>query len=408
MRIFELALGVWLIAATWLSVTVSLVMPRGMRSSYTRFIHSAVRWPFQAVADRFRNYDTKDRALAWAAPLAILVTLISWLVLFLVGYGLLLAGASGLGFDPAFREAGSSLFTLGFASTARDRLTALDFIAAATGPVVIGLQIGYLPALYSAYSRREAEVTLLQSRAGIPAWGPEILVRHVQVTGLINSLPELYRGWERWAAEVSESHTSYPVLIHFRSPQPNRNWLIALLAVMDAAALELALNPGNISAQGSIRIGLRGGFTCLRDIARMEGIPYNADPDPDSDIHLTYDEFSQGIDMLRYAGYPIERSPQEAWPHFRGWRVNYESTAYALAYMIDAVPAPWSGPRRTPGQIVKVRTPRDRQPSRGVPEASSEAPKIARPASASVTVSSSSSPSSASSSTPIRTPSDGT
>ena len=397
MRIFELALGAWLIAATWLSVVVSLVVPRGLRSSYTRFVHAAVRWPFQLLADRCRAYETKDRVLAWAAPLAILVTLISWLALFLAGYGLLLAGVSGLGLDPAFREAGSSLFTLGFASSSRDRLTFLDFCAAATGPVVIGLQIGYLPALYAAYSRRETEVTLLQSRAGVPAWGPEILSRHVQVVGLLDSLPELYRGWERWAAEVSESHTSYPVLIHFRSPQPYRNWLIALLAVMDAAALELALNPR--ATQGSIRIGLRGGFTCLRDIARMEGIPHESDPDPDSEIALTYEEFAQGIDMLRYAGYPIERTPQEAWPHFRGWRVNYESTAYALAYKIDAVPAPWSGPRRTPGQTVKVRTPRDRQPTRGLPAPPSDAtaasgsapPAEAEKATASATTSSASS-----------------
>ncbi|MBS2963613.1 hypothetical protein KGA66_11180 [Actinocrinis puniceicyclus] len=373
MRILELAVGAGIVAATWLSLVASLVMPRGLRSSYTRLVHGAVRWPFQFAADRCHTYDAKDRALAWAAPLGILVTLISWLAFFLAGFGLLLAGASGLSLNGAFREAGSSLFTLGFASSARDRLTFLDFAAAATGPVAIALQIGYLPALYSAYSRREAEVTLLQARAGVPAWGPEILSRHVQVVGLRENLPDLYRGWERWAAEISESHTNYPVLIHFRSPQPNRNWLIALLAVMDAAALELALNPSNRDA-GAIRIGLRGGFTCLRDIAHMERIPYDPDPDPDSDIQLSFEEFSQGIDMLRYGGYPTERSPEEAWPHFRGWRVNYEATAYALAYRIDAVPAPWSGPRRTPGQLVRVRTPRDRQPTKGVPAETSTTP----------------------------------
>lgn len=368
MRIFELALGAGVVAAAWLSVVASLVMPRGLRSSYTRLVHGVVRWPFQFLADRCSTYDAKDRVLAWAAPMAILVTLISWLGLFLVGFGLLLAGASGLGFNAAFREAGSSLFTLGFASSDRDRLTFLDFCAAASGPVAIGLQIGYLPALYTAYSRREAEVTLLQARAGVPAWGPEILYRHVQVTGLLENLPDLYRGWERWAAEISESHTNYPVLIHFRSPQPNRNWLIALLAVMDAAALELAINPNNPNS-GAMRIGLRGGFNCLRDIAHMERIPYDPDPDPDSDIQLTYADFCQGIDILRYGNYPMERGPEEAWPHFRGWRVNYEATAYALAYRIDAVPAPWSGPRRTPGQIVRVSTPRDRQPTKGVPAA---------------------------------------
>ena len=168
MKIFELALGVALVTATWLSVLVSLVVPRGLRSFYTRTVHKMVRQPFQFTADRCRTYEAKDRVLAWAAPLGILVTLTSWLGLFLIGYGLLLAGASDLGFNAALREAGSSVFTLGFASSDRDRLTALDFLAAVTGPVTIGLQVGYLPALYNAYSHRETEVTLLQARAGVP------------------------------------------------------------------------------------------------------------------------------------------------------------------------------------------------------------------------------------------------
>jgi hypothetical protein len=185
-------------------------------------------------------------------------------------------------------------------------------------------------------------------------------VRHVQVPGLITQLPALYQGWERWAAQIAESHTSYPVLIHFRSPRASRNWLIALLAIMDAAALELALNPSK--PKGTMRMALRAGFTCLREISDVEGIPYDADPDPDGEIQLSLADFNQGLDMLRHAGYPMERSPEEAWAHFRGWRVNYEAVAYELAYRIDAVAAPWSGPRRTQRQVLRVNTPYDRQP----------------------------------------------
>lgn len=360
MRILVLIAGLAVIVGTWVSVLATLVIPRGLRSRHTRAVRDAVRWPFQLVADRCRSYDTKDRVLAWAAPMSILASLLTWLGVFVVGFGMILSAGGDLSFAAGLREAGSSVFTLGFASGVRDRLTFVDFCAAATGPVVIGLLVGYLPALYGAYARREAEVTLLQSRAGAPAWGPEILVRHMQIPGLMEGLPELYRGWERWSAEVSESHASYPVLIHFRSPRATRNWLIALLAVLDAAALELALNPSNQNS--ALRLSLRGGFVCLRDIADVEGIAYDPDPDPDAGIGLTYAEFSQGIDMLRYGGYQMERTPEEAWPHFRGWRINYESTAYTLAYQIDAVPAPWSGPRRTPGQTLRVVTPVDRQP----------------------------------------------
>jgi hypothetical protein len=130
---------------------------------------------------------------------------------------------------------------------------------------------------------------------------------------------------------------------------------------MDAAALELALNPSKPKA--TMRMTLRAGFTCLREIADVEDIPYDSDPDPDSEIQLTYAEFSEGLDMLRYSGYPMERNAEDAWAHFRGWRVNYESLAYILAYRIDAIAAPWSGPRRTQRQVLAVRSPVDRQPS---------------------------------------------
>lgn len=361
-RILEIVLGSLVVLATWVSVVANLVVPRGLRSRYTRLIRDLVRVPFQAAADHCRTFESKDLILAWAAPLSILATLLSWLGLSVVGFGFVLAGVGGIDVGKGMLESGSSVFTLGFLSSSDSQQTFVDFCAAATGPVMIGLLVGYLPAMYSAYSQREAEVTMLQARAGVPAWGPEILMRHVQVPGLITQLTALYQGWERWAAQIAESHTSYPVLIHFRSPRATRNWLVALLAIMDAAALELALNPSKPKA--TMRMTLRAGFTCLREIADVEGIPYDVDPDPDSEIQLSYAEFSQGLDMLRYSGYPMERGPEDAWAHFRGWRVNYESLAYTLAYRIDAVAAPWSGPRRTQRQVLSVRTPVDRQPSR--------------------------------------------
>jgi hypothetical protein len=89
------------------------------------------------------------------------------------------------------------------------------------------------------------------------------------------------------------------------------------------------------------------GFRCLQQLATTVGIPYDPDPRPDAGIALSREEFDQGIARLQSVGFPIERTPDEAWPHFQGWRVNYESIAYRLAYAIDAVPAAWSGPRRS-------------------------------------------------------------
>jgi hypothetical protein len=359
LQVAAAAAGAFIVVGTASSVVRNLVTPRA-RSGLARWIAKSVRWPLWRLTER-RPYVKRDRILVYAAPLTILTVLVSWLILFIVGYGLLLFSVTRLGFGTSLREAGSSLLTLGFVTSARGQLTTLDYAAAITGPLVIGLQVGYLPALYGAYNRREAEVTMLDSRAGEPSWGPEILARHASISSLDN-LPDLYRGWERWAADVSESHANYPVLIFFRSQATMRNWLIALLSVMDSAALLLSLNPSR--PQGEPRMAARMGFVCLRDLARTVGLDFEPDPDPDGDIALTYDEYLQGIARLERSGFPMERTPEEAWPDFKGWRVNYESIAYRLAYIVDAVPALWSGPRRGPGGSLAPATPEDRRPTR--------------------------------------------
>jgi hypothetical protein len=318
-----------------------------------------VRGAFVFVAQRFERFETKDRVLALAAPIALLSTFGAWLVLALASYSLLIWGVASGPFGTAIRESCSSMFTLGIASSTRTGLTAVEFAAAATGPLVVALEIAYLPTIYNAFNRRETLVTMLESRAGIPAWGPEILARH-QLVGIVDNLPSFYGEWEQWAADVDESHSNYTVLASFRSPHPLRSWVLALLAVLDSAALYNALSPERVPSEA--RLCLRMGFTCLRDIATALKMPFNADPLPTDPIQLTFEQFRAGAERLRGAGFAVERSDEEAWPHFRGWRVNYESIAYALADFTIAAPAPWSGPRRYVRGTIEPKRPADRRP----------------------------------------------
>jgi hypothetical protein len=336
-----------------------LVVPRAMQSKLAKFVLHGTIWPFRFLARRSADYFRRDSLLAWGAPLSIITTLIVWLCLYQFGYALVVFGTSNLTFGNALRQAGSSLFTLGFASDTSIDLTAIDFVAAATGPIVIGLLIGYLPVLYGEYNRRETEVTMLDSRAGEPNWGPEILARHAAVNSMAN-LDDLFLSWERWAAEVSESHTNYPTLVWTRSQRPQRHWLIGLVSVMDAAAMQLSLNPSH--SQGRARIALRQGFVTLRDLARVEGILFDPDPDPDADIVLSEAEFVAACEYVARNGFPQDRTAEEAWPHFRGWRINYESIAYALAELLDAPPAKWSGERFGHLHEVEPNRPVNRQP----------------------------------------------
>jgi hypothetical protein len=353
------AAGVVVVLATVRSVVITLVVPRSVPSRVSVFVgRRVVRGWFVFLADRFSRWEDKDRILAYGGPVSLLAVFSVWLLLFVAGYGLMLWPVTDRSLWGALREGGSSVFTLGIASTVRPGATVLDFVAGATGLIVVALEIAYLPTIYAAFARRETLVTMLQGRAGTPAWGPEILARH-QVVGLLGSLPRLYRDWEQWGADVAESHTTYPVLVSFRSPRPLSSWVLALLAVLDAAALQLAFNPA--SAPTEARLCLRMGFNCLRDIADALNIPFDHDPLPTDPIMLTAEEFAAGVDRLTGVGFAMERTPEEAWPHFRAWRVNYESIAYALADSTNAVAGPWSGQRRRGATIDPVR-PVDRTP----------------------------------------------
>ena len=139
-----------------------------------------------------------------------------------------------------------------------------------------------------------------------------------------------------------------------------RSWVIAVLAVLDSAALYLARCPRG--APSEARLCMRMGFICLRDLASAMNIEYDPDPHPDGPLDLTYEEFADAWKRLDAVGFRAEREMEEAWPHFRGWRVNYEAIAYQLADMTDAPPALWSGPRHGHEEPIPPVRPVDRKP----------------------------------------------
>ena len=365
MQVLGAVVGAAVVIATWVSVLSVLVVPRQSRNRLNRLANKLVDRLFQAVTSHAHSYPARDRVLAVQAPAIILAQLAVWLLLFYCGFGLILQSFDPHGIRHAFAQAGSSLFTLGYAGPAGATLSGLDYLAAATGLVVIALQIGYLPTLYGAFNRRELEVTLLTARAGTPAWGPEILARTrfgftAEDDGPV--MDQFYLQWERWAADVSESHTNYQVLTRFRSPANYSSWLVALVAVMDSAALWLALSPGSAPTIEA-RLALRMGFSTLQAIARTYDLPVDDDPDPDAPLQLSYADYLAGIQRIASTSFRMERTPEQAWPDFRGWRVNYEAVAYALAYRLDSVPAPWTGPRRTGDQPMAPIRPANRLPT---------------------------------------------
>ncbi len=361
------ALGIVVIGFTSANVLFTMVLPRrpfGI-DRLGLWINRVVLVATSYLSRFASTYERKDSVLSPMGPFALLLQLVTWAGGLTVGFGLLIA-ATGHPMGDAFLQSLTSLFTVGAARVGGRPVVAVDITAGAVWVVIVALQIAYLPTLYGAFSRREALVALLESRAGLPAWGPEVLVRH-QLVGIIDTLPELYASWEEWAADVAESHTTYPVLLLFRSPEPWYSWVVGLLAVLDAAAIHLAVAPS--SASSKARLCLRMGFTLLDRIAIALGWEVDPDPSPEGPIALPYDEYEQAIGKLAEVGFPIERSAEESWPDFRGWRVNYEAVAYRLADRLTAPPAPWSGTRRhlRGGPVLPRRPPQRRPGQRATP-----------------------------------------
>jgi hypothetical protein len=353
------AAGIAILLLTAASVLGTLVVPRATAPRLTVLITAVVRRGFLLVTDRVNDYRSRDRIEALNGPALLMTLLVAWVGLVFLSFALLFWPFVS-GFGSALQVTGSSMFTLGFTTPRGAGPVALAFLCAMSGLLIVALQIAYLPTLYAAFNRRETLVTMLEFLGGVPAWGPEVLTRHRLIDNT-ERLGWLYERWTEWAADVSESHTTYPQLIYFRSPNPYRSWVVGLLAVMDAAALQLSLSP--LSAPGSARPLLRMGYVAMRELAGTVGVRVDPDPDPADPIQLGRSEYDEAVERLRSVGWEFEREPEEAWPHFHGWRVNYEAAAYGLALWLDAPPAPWSGPRRRGrGEVITPARPAHRVP----------------------------------------------
>ncbi len=353
------AFGLCLFALAWSSVVKTLLIPGNTRSLITRVVARGVLTGFRLCASRIASMRRRERVLAAGPPVFLVALLGCWIACLYAAYALILLPFSA-GPGTALRVSGSSLFTLGFATPDGPVPYGIVFVAAISGIAVIALMIGYMPTLYAAYNRRETLVTMLEALSGSPPWGPELLARQ-QLIGNTAYLARLYERWAEWAADVAESHTTYRTLIYFRSRGPRQAWPLALLAVLDAAALHLALCPD--SAPGEARPLLRVGFTAMRAVAETLGVRVNEDPHPADPLVLTREEFDMAVRHLAEAGWTLERPPDEAWPHFRGWRVNYETAAYNIAAHLDLPPAVWSGSRARLGAVAAMpQRPANREP----------------------------------------------
>jgi Ion channel len=246
MRLLAAIPGIALIVAILWDAFETIILPRRVarRFRLTRAFYQMVWAPWSALARSLHDRKRREKILGLFGPLSLLMLLALWAAGLILGYAILLwALDARLDIpDPTFFDyfylSGTTFFTLGFGDLV-PMLTLgrmLSVIEAANGFGLLAIVIGYLPVLYQAFSRREVNISLLDARAGSPSSATEMLRRHAE-SGNLGELGSVLHEWERWAAELLESHLSYPVLCYFRSQHDNQSWLAALTTVLDTCAL---------------------------------------------------------------------------------------------------------------------------------------------------------------------------
>lgn len=239
--------GILTLIILW-DVFETIILPRRVsrRIRLTRLYYMGSWTLASSAARRMRPGKLRERYLGFFGPLSLLMLFVVWGLFLIVGFAMihwaLGSRISINGGIPNFRTdlyfSGTTFFTLGLGDIAPHSplARALTVFEAGTGFGFLAIVIGYLPVIYQAFSRREANISLLDARAGSPPSASELLVRHGRDRSM-GALTDLLRDWERWSAELLESHLSYPVLVYFRSQHENQSWLAALTTVLDTCSL---------------------------------------------------------------------------------------------------------------------------------------------------------------------------
>lgn len=248
MLILGAIVAIAMILGTLVDVFETIVLPRRVTQRFRLTnIFFRVTWPlWRILARKIPSRRRRENILSLYGPLALISLLGTWTVILIVGFALiqwslgsaLVAPEKHVSFGTDLYMSASTFFTLGYGDVVPNTGITRFFAVfeAGIGFGMLALVIGYLPVLYQAFSRREANISLLDARAGSPPSAVELLRRYAEVKGMENLAPFLAE-WERWAAELLESHLSYPVLAYFRSQHESESWIAAIVTILDASTL---------------------------------------------------------------------------------------------------------------------------------------------------------------------------
>jgi len=323
----------------------AIILPRRVTRKFriARLFYKSTWKLWKFATSLVSSRKRREALLGFYGPLSLLVLVGVWAVGLILGFGLMQYGAGSAvvttGSQPSFETdiylSGTTFFTLGLGDVVPHSglSRALVVTEAGFGFGFLAAVIGYLPFIYGSFSKREVDISLLDSRAGTPPTAGELLRRHSYPHGQ-DALAELLKDWERWSAELMESHLSYPVLAYFRSQHDNQSWIASLTAILDTSALVMVGIEGACEKQAELTFAIAR--HAVADLSQVFGtapssLPY--DRLPAEELRRIRDILAQhGLKLLD--GDAADRRLLEL-------RRMYEPYIHALAAYLNQTLPPW-------------------------------------------------------------------
>jgi hypothetical protein len=338
MTVLTAILGTVLLISVVLDVFETIVLPRRVtrRLRFTAFFYRFTWRPFAALARHIRRDKRREGLLAFYGPASLLLLLVLWAVTVTFAFALLQYAAGSAAHAPGFATdlyySGTTIFTLGLGDILPRSPVArfLTVVESGFGLGLLALVIGYFPVIYQSFSRREINVSLLDGRAGTPPSAGELLQRYDGALDALSS--QLLREWELWAAELLETHLSYPLLAYFRSQHDNQNWLAGLTMILDISALLTVALPDGANRQAYLTFAI-----ARHTIVDLTNI-FHTPPRPLVAERLSPADSKRLRALLGTFGLSSDDGLEQ---RLTGLRTIYEPYANALArYLLVTLP-PW-------------------------------------------------------------------
>jgi Ion channel len=372
--LLALIAGIICLLGVALDAFQTIILPRRPTGRFrlTRFFFVVTWGPWASMAQHTGNKRVREQIYSIYGPLSLLLLLLLWAGLLILGFSFFfyalgspftdIMGVQTMRGLSQYRTdlyvSGTTLFTLGLGDVVPHSLAARTLIIFESGVGLgfVALVIGYLPVLYQAFSRREVSIALLDARAGSPPTAVELLRRH-GFEGGEKAITTLLAEWERWSAEILESHISYPILCFYRSQHDNQSWLSALVAMLDTCALLISVIEGTPSRQAQLTfIMARHALVDLGHVFHLEADV--AELRQRNENRLPPGAFGQLCDSLGEVHLRLCGDPASA-NRLHTIRALYEPEAIALSnYLRMTLPA-WNPEFREKDQwrlLTKLRT----------------------------------------------------